>query len=258
MKYFSLKKIIKKLFGYSNFKKNYIKKVIQSFFVRGDLNRLAIIWGTDKWGQHWYTQHYNKHFKSIKSNKINFLEIGVGGYERPNKGGNSLRAWKYYFKKANIYAIDIFDKSLLQEKRIKIFKGSQVDDIFLDNVCKEIGVIDIIVDDGSHINEHIIFTFKLLFPKLNDGGIYVVEDLQTSYWSDYGGDSINIDNPKSAINYFRSLVHCLNHQELNIPNNYSYSYFDNYISEIHFYHNMVFIYKSKNNEKSINRSFLTN
>lgn len=74
--------------------------------------------------------------------------------------------WKKYFPFANIYDIDIYDKSQLQESRIKIFKGSQVDEKFLNGIVNEIGELDVIIDDGSHINEHIIFTFNMLFPKL--------------------------------------------------------------------------------------------
>jgi hypothetical protein len=227
------------------------KKKIQSFFAFGNLNKLALIWGTDKWGSHWYTQHYHTHFKQIRHKKLNILEIGVGGYDDPKQGGNSLRTWKEYFPKSNIFAIDIYDKSQLEEKRIKIFKGSQVDKIFLDNVCNEIGKIDIIIDDGSHLNEHVIQSFKYLFPKLDENGIYVVEDLETAYWTAYGGDSVNLKNEKTSINFLKSLVDNLNHAELILPG-YKASYLDLNIKGIHFYHNMVFIQKGKNDEKSVN------
>lgn len=78
--------------------------------------------------------------------------------------------WKKYFPFCDIYAIDIYDKSALQEKRIKIYQGNQTDEIFLMQVTIETGPLDIIIDDGSHINEHIIETFKMLFPALKDGG----------------------------------------------------------------------------------------
>ena len=63
---------------------------------------------------------------------------------------------------------------------------------FLTSVVDEIGPLDIIIDDGSHLNEHVIRTFEILFPLLNEGGIYAVEDLQTSYWPDHGGSSFNL------------------------------------------------------------------
>src|SRR5689334_12233699 len=68
-----------------------------------NLNKLAIIYGTDKWGGHFYTQHYETHFRSFRNKKIKLLEIGVGGYKSPIKGGESLYMWKKYFPLAKIY-----------------------------------------------------------------------------------------------------------------------------------------------------------
>lgn len=215
----------------------------------GDLNKLGRIYGTDKIGGHFYTPHYHLHLNKFRFKKINLLEIGVGGYANPKLGGNSLRMWKKYFPYGNIFAIDIYDKSSLQENRIKIFKGSQVDKDFLDKTVNEIGDLDIIIDDGSHMNEHVIESFKLLFPKLNDGGIYVVEDTQTSYWSDFGGDSEDLNNPKTMMNYFKKLVDSLNNKEFIIPN-YHQNYYDKKIISMHFYHNLIFIYKGNNDEES--------
>jgi demethylmacrocin O-methyltransferase len=222
---------------------------VRVFGLRRNLNKLGEIYGTDKIGNHYYTPHYMTHLKKFKCKKIKLLEIGVGGYESPYYGGNSLRMWKKYFPFGRIFSIDIYDKSTIQERRIKIFKGSQTDKTFLDLITEEIGDIDIIIDDGSHINEHVIATFNILFPKLKEGGIYVVEDSQTSYWPDYGGDSENLNNPKTMMNYFKSLTDSLNNQEFINPN-YKQTYFDKKIISMHFYHNLIFIYKGNNNEKS--------
>jgi hypothetical protein len=116
-------------------------------------------------------------------------------------------------------------------------------------MMKESGRFDIIIDDGSHVNGHVIDTFKFLFPRLKDGGIYVIEDTQTSYWEDYGGDSKNLDNPKTIMNFFKKLTDSLNNQEF-IIQDYIQSYYDKKIISIHFYHNIIFIYKGNNNEPS--------
>lgn len=247
-----MKQLIKSFFSTKKLKE--IRSIInrtKSFFVADNLNQLAVIWGTDKWGAHWYTQHYHTHFKELRKKKLNILEIGVGGYEKPDEGGNSLRAWKFYFPNSNIYAIDKYDKKQLEEKRIKIFEGSQTDGSFLENVCRQIGGIDIIIDDGSHVNSHVIESFKFLFPKLKQNGIYVIEDLETAYWPGMGGDSINLDNPTTSINFLKTLIDSLNHKEILKPG-YVASYFDLNIVELHFYHNIVFIVKGKNNEESVN------
>lgn len=213
------------------------------------LIELAIKYGTDKWDSHYYAQHYDMHFTKFRELDINLLEIGVGGYSDPMAGGESLRMWKDYFSTANIHAIDIFEKSAQEEERIKIYQGSQIDREFLEKTVRDIGEVSLIVDDGSHDNKHIITTFKILFPLLMDGGIYVVEDLQTSYWPS-GGDSFNLRcNKKSAINFFKSLVDGLNYEEFDNPY-YEPNYFDKNIVSMQFYHNMVFIYKERNEEGS--------
>ncbi len=214
-----------------------------------DLNKLGELFGTDKVKGHYYTQHYMSHFKKYKNKPIKLLEIGVGGFENTTEGANSLKMWKAYFPKANIFSFDIVDKTSLQEERIKIFKGSQIDKEFLENMISEIGELDIIIDDGSHINAHVVTTFKILFPKLKKGGIYVIEDTQTSYWPDYGGDSKDLNNPKTMMNFFKGFTDCINHKEF-LKKGYEPSYYDKHIISMHFYHNLIFIYKGLNDEAS--------
>ena len=214
-----------------------------------DLKSLATKYGTDKWGSHYYAQHYEAHFSKYRNKKIKLLEIGVGGYADPNKGGESLRMWKEYFQQGLIYAVDIFDKSGLVEERIDISQGSQTDNSFLQGIVDQVGKFDIIIDDGSHINKHITSTFDFLFKHLKDGGLYVVEDLQTSYWKNDGGDSFDLGSRKTAMNYFKRLTDSLNYEEIDNPW-YKVSYFDRHIVGMHFYHNMVFIEKGLNNEGS--------
>lgn len=230
----------------------------KSLIIGGDLTKIAKLYGTDKWGTHFYTPHYQEHFGKFRLKEIKLLEIGVGGYDNPKAGGNSLRMWKMYFPYGQIFSIDIFDKSPLQEKRIRIFQGSQVDFEFLEKVTRETGDLDIIVDDGSHINEHVIETFKFLFPKLKDGGIYVVEDTQTAYWEEFGGESENLNNPRMMTTFFKNLTDGLNNKEF-LKEGYEQTYFDTKIVSIHFYHNLIFIYKGDNNEESnivVNNKYL--
>lgn len=234
-------------------KKRGLKKKLRKFiddlktFGNGaNLNRLAKIYRTDKNGVHFYTPNYMTHLHKHRLKRINLLEIGVGGYHFPNAGGNSLRMWKRYFPFGKIYSLDIHDKSALEESRIKIFKGNQIDKEFLKTVTDAMGTIDIIIDDGSHINEHVIETFKILFPKLKDGGIYIIEDTQTSYWKEYGGTSEDLNRPDTMMSFFKGLTDSLNYGDFEIEG-YEPSYYDKKIISMHFYHNMVFIYKGDNN-----------
>lgn len=212
-----------------------------------NLRMLATIFLTDKWNWHWYAQHYEDVFRKDRRKKINLLEIGVGGDEDPRKGGGSLRMWRAYFPHGRIYGIDIHDKSLHNQRRIKTFLGSQTDPIFLDKVVREIGKINIIVDDGSHMNEHVLFTFSQLFPHLADGGVYAIEDTQTSYWAEYGGNETDRGDPATSMGYFKSLVDGLNWEE--IRGNYSPTDLDLNIKSIAFYHNLIFIRKGSNRER---------
>jgi len=223
------------------------KIYLKTIFHGSNLNKLAQIYECDKWGIHFYTQHYMTHFKNFRLKKVKLLEIGVGGYEYADCGGQSLRMWKRYFSFGKIYSIDIYDKSPIQEHRIQIFKGSQTDEIFLKSVFEKIGCPDIIIDDGSHVNEHVIETFKILFPSLKENGIYAIEDIQTSYWPEYGGD--NEKYSVTIMNFFKDLSDGLNHKEFLLPD-YKPDYYDLNIVSIHFYHNMIFIHKGKNDEKS--------
>jgi demethylmacrocin O-methyltransferase len=221
----------------------------------GDLSALATKYGTDKFNAHWYTPHYQKHFQVLRKQRLNLLEIGVGGYaeasyDHPKLGGASLRMWKEYFPHSMIYGVDICDKSALQEDRIVIFQGDQRNEENLRDIHRRIGSLDIVIDDGSHVNKDVLKTFSVLFPLLKDDGIYVVEDTQTSYWpTDYGGDSENLNNPATIIGFFKRLVDGLNHAEFIKPG-YMPTYLDKHVVSMHFYHNMVFIYKGHNDEKS--------
>ena len=226
-----------------------LRNRLQVSLYRNNLIRLALLFKTDKWNRHWYAQHYQKYFYPLRLKKLNILEIGVGGYENPTRGGNSLRMWKAFFPHSIIYGLDIYDKKALEEDRIKIFQGDQNDPSFLKAMTAQIGGLDIIIDDGSHVNKYVIKTFQTLFPLLNDHGIYVVGDTQTAYWPGFGGTSDDVDNSNTIIGYFKSLTDCLNYQELIKPG-YSPSYFDKHIAAVHFYHNLVFVFKGANNELS--------
>ncbi|HEX5398090.1 MAG TPA: class I SAM-dependent methyltransferase [Verrucomicrobiae bacterium] len=220
-----------------------------AFLVRRDLPKLAVISGTDKWGAHWYAEHYARHFQHLRRERITLLEIGIGGYEIPRDGGGSLRMWRRYFPNGQIVGLDYFDKSPHAEKRIRIYRGDQSDEKLLRQIVAEVGPPDIVIDDGSHLNRHVIKSFEVLFPLMAENGIYVVEDTQTAYWPDAGGNSDNLLTASTSMGLFKSLVDGLNYEEFLKPG-YTPSYYDLHITGMHFYHNMVFIQKGRNQEGS--------
>ncbi len=138
--------------------------------------------GTDKGvSQHDYTRWYNCYLENKKEEKLNILEIGV-------EKGKSMYLWKKCFLNSKIYGIEINEKAIDKEliEGCKVFIGSQTDKVFLKKVCSLVpNGFDIIIDDGSHVTSDQVKTFKYLFKKLNKGGIYVIEDLQTSYRKRY-------------------------------------------------------------------------
>jgi hypothetical protein len=214
-----------------------------------DLIWLGQHFETDKWGSHWYLQHYQRHFEPLRQKRLNLLEIGVGGYSNPSCGGNSLRMWNAYFPHANIYGIDLYDKRSLEERRIRVLQGDQTDERFLRRLVENTGGFDIVIDDGSHVNSHVIRTFQLLFPLLRNPGIYVIEDLQTSYWPGFGGSSQDLGDTSTTVGYCASLAHCLNYEEI-LRDGYVPTIFDRHIVAIHLYHNLIFIDKGDNREGS--------
>jgi Methyltransferase domain len=221
-------------------------KAVMAWWHSDDLSYLARLFGTDKWGSHWYTQHYQRYFAPLKHRRLNLLEIGVGGYEHEGGGGASLRMWKAYFRKGRIVGIDLYDKRRLSEPRVDVRQCDQTDSEALHRLSSEYGGFDIIIDDGSHLNEHVIQTFQMLFPLLRHNGIYVVEDTQTSYWPTWGG---GINNPQSSMAFFKTLADGLNHVEYPIAD-YAPDYFDQNVVEIAFFHNLIFIRKGNNDEKT--------
>ncbi|MBW9214127.1 hypothetical protein KV102_04665 [Mumia sp. zg.B53] len=219
-----------------------------------DLTQLAQHFRTDKWGTHRYTPHYERHFAPFRHRRINVLEVGIGGYAREGRGGQSLRMWKHFFRDAQIVGLDIEDKSFVDRPRITTYRGSQTDPGVLQRILDEVGELTIVIDDGSHRPEHVRATFAYLFPRLADGGLYAIEDTQTSYWPERGG-SDDLDDPTTTMALVKSLVDGLNHEEF-VDETYEPSYTDLHVVAVHCYHNLVIIEKGDNREGTRRRSIL--
>lgn len=224
--------------------------LLAGFHDAPSLSSLAVTNGTDKWGYHWYTTHYERFFEAVRNDRIRILEIGVGGTGGAKDGGGSLRMWKQYFPRGLVFGIDVLDKTPIEEQRIRTFQGDQADEQFLAKVIEEIGEPDIIVDDGCHFSGHVVKSFRCLFPVLRDGGIYVVEDTQTSYWPAFGG-SEDVNSQETSMGFMKTLIDGLHYEERLDDDERNPSYSDRYITDIHFYHNMVFVHKGLNEEGSI-------
>jgi hypothetical protein len=168
------------------------------------LDQLAIKYGTDKSSLiHNYCVKYQKYLPFNQEDPIKLLEIGV--FE-----GNSLLTWSEYFPNSSIIGIDINPECKQYEKdNIIIEIGSQVDEEFLKEVIEKHGPFDMILDDGSHFQSHMIRSFEILFPYVKNQGIYIVEDTCCSYWPTYEG---GLNLPNTSVEYFKKLIDDVNFQ----------------------------------------------
>ncbi|PHM11851.1 methyltransferase [Nostoc sp. 'Peltigera malacea cyanobiont' DB3992] len=246
-----------------------LQKQLMVFLNPNDLIKVSTLYAHDRWPKLRFAHRYQSHFAPLRNKKLKILAIGIGGYEDHTFGGEALKTWKKYFPNSTIYGLDIVDKKYLEEDRIKIFHGDQNDEYFIKTVLDEIGELDIVIEDGSAANEHHIKAFHTFFPALKDGGIYAAENIHHSYWPSLTGErwkefaqdsvflqncinvggSLDLNDPKTVMNMFKKMVDGLNHEEFLHPG-YTPSYLDKNIVSMHFYHNLVIVYKGKNNEGS--------
>jgi demethylmacrocin O-methyltransferase len=214
-----------------------------------NLNLLAALCGTDKYGAHDYTPIYQELMSRLRGQPVRLLEIGVGGFQG-GLGGESLLMWAAYFPKGMLYGIDIYDKTSLSRGRIKVLQCSQTDRPRLVEIGEAYGPFDFIIDDGSHLNSHQIESFQILWPFVKDHGAYIIEDVQTSYWPAFGGGHVESrEYANSCMSYFKGMVDSVNWPEFLEPAG-PRSPIDPTIGRIAFHHNLVVITK----ESSVRRS----
>lgn len=122
---------------------------------------------------------YEELFSRFKGKNPVILEIGVRG------GGGIELFYKYFGGQCEIYGVDIEERVTRIQKgfpEVKIFIGDQGDKTFMEDVARQIGKpIDIVLDDGGHFMHQQIYSLEALFPFVNQGGVYVIEDVGTSY-----------------------------------------------------------------------------
>jgi hypothetical protein len=149
-----------------------------------------------------YFDIYDFWFKKYKNQPIVILEIGVFQ-------GGSLNMWRDYFgNEAKIFAIDINPLcKQFETENTKIFIGSQEDQEFLKYVKTQVPKFDILIDDGGHTMRQQIVSFEELYDHIKDDGLYLCEDLHTSYWNNYGG---GYKNSNSFIEYSKNFIDSIN------------------------------------------------
>src|ERR1700719_2091673 len=142
---------------------------LEELFDRGTGGRCS------KWRH--YFEIYERYFSRFKGTECAYLEIGV-------QLGGSLDIFKEYLgDRTRVVGVDLNPECKQWEREgVEILIGDQSDAAFMGGVVVPKGPFDIIIDDGGHIPDQQLVSFLTLFPHLKEGGVYLVEDLHTTFW----------------------------------------------------------------------------
>lgn len=145
---------------------------------------------------------YERHFGRYVGQPVTFLEIGAGN-------GGSSQMWKRWLGPlARIVTVDINDVCRqYEDEQVAVRIGDQSDDAFLQSLLDDFGPFDVVLDDGSHHMNHVVASFRHLYPRIAPTGVYMIEDMHTAYWPDYGG---GLGEPHSMVEIFKGFVDDLN------------------------------------------------
>lgn len=187
----------------------------------------------DRWLH--YFDIYHRHFQRFRGEPVTLLEIGV--YQ-----GGSLQMWREYFgPRARIIGVDINPRvQQLAEPGIEIAVGDQADRGFLRALRNRVGPIDILIDDGGHTMAQQLTTLEELFGAVSERGVYLVEDVHTSYWREFGG---GFRHPMTFIERAKSLIDQLNGWHSRDPHSFVPTKFTATAQSLHFYDSVVVIEK---------------
>jgi hypothetical protein len=147
--------------------------------------QILIASGSDKFPRHHYERYYENWLRAFRHKpKMKILEIGA-------EAGRSLKVWSDYFSYpekilglAYGEASDgVEDRSSTMKQAVSVYRGDQSKKETMDYLISK-GPWDIIIDDGSHVPSHMIFSLFSLWKSVKPGGLYIIEDLETNYWPD--------------------------------------------------------------------------
>jgi O-antigen biosynthesis protein len=164
---------------------------------------------SDKWSL--YLATYQRLFAPYRSRPVRLLEIGI-------ENGGSLAIWAQHFASATaIIGCDInpaCGELRYDDPRIHVVVGDANTDGTERLIANHSEGFDLIVDDGSHRSGDIIRSFVRYFRRLEEGGLFLVEDLHCSYWGEFDGGLLD---PWSSMAFFKRLADVLNHEHWGVP-----------------------------------------
>lgn len=189
-----------------------------------------------KW--HHYFDIYDRHFKRFQGKNPTILEIGLFD-------GGSLEMWNYYFgNQCTIIGVDINPEHKKYEEdapNIKVFIGDQADPGFWNYVKSQIPKVDILIDDGGHHMHQQIATYECMYNYISDNGVYLCEDLHTSYWGEFGG---GYKSPHSFIEYSKNFIDLINAYHTRVGTDLTFRKTTN---SIHYYDSVLVLEKKVDN-----------
>jgi predicted O-methyltransferase YrrM len=165
------------------------------------LGEIAAKHGTDKAAPvRGWIPIYERLLEPRRHQSTRLLEIGV-------LDGASLRTWRDYLSDAEIIAVDIDPASTRhQGDGVTIMIGDQGDGEFLGRLIER-GPFDVVIDDGSHYPADQKATLAALWPVVSRGGVYVVEDIHTSYLGRWHG---GYRRPGTFVEHLKEIVDDVN------------------------------------------------
>jgi len=186
-----------------------------------------------KW-QH-YFEIYDRHFSRFRGTDVHVLEFGVSQ-------GGSLQMWKEYFgPQARIYGVDINPHcKSLEEDRIEVLIGDQEDRGFLRSLRGAVPRVDILIDDGGHTMRQQIATYEELFSHVAPTGVYLCEDVHTSYWPAWEG---GFRRRGTFIEYSKNFIDQLNAWHSVQTRRLDVTEFTRSVHSLHYYDSIVVIEK---------------
>ena len=164
----------------------------------------------DKWPH--YFPIYERFLDKYVGSEARVLEIGVF-----RGGGLDLLA-DYLGPSVRLVGMDIDETARdLADPKFPVFLGDQSDPHDLLSLQEQHGPFDVIVDDGGHTVKQQVVSAETLFPLLRDGGVYLIEDVHTSYWSEYldAGDDNLLDWARARLDDVNA-HHFSREQDLNV------------------------------------------
>ncbi len=180
-----------------------------------------------------YFDPYHRHLARFRGASVTLLEFGVFH-------GGSLQMWKHYLgDRARIVGVDIRPQcKAFEEDRVTVRIGDQEDRAFLRQLAEEFAPIDIAIDDGGHRMGQQIATFEEIFPRMSDAGVFITEDIHSSYWPEFDG---GYRKPGTFIEMAKALVDQLNAWHTRDPEQLSVDDFTLQARSMHFYDSMLVI-----------------